>query len=234
MTVIQVPPISRSIPTPIQYQVERIESCAYQFDDEGMDQNDRANRTEAYRGLQVAEMDALDDRVRACYGMAPRKYGYKPIAAAVQTAPPSADAMRDVTDESRHELRRLAMRLHELGQATDQALPASESEAKALAAAMRTKIHALAGQAEAAAQAAPAAAVKAGPDFYGPPATQQKPASAPTYGPAATVAPAARRCVSASHAREPRPIQSNEWDFSVQRYGRPLCRDCQAVAHRGR
>lgn len=74
---ITVPPISRSIPTPIQYQVERIESTSYEFTDEGMDNNDRANRIEAYRILQTAELDALDDRVRACYGMQPRRYGYR-------------------------------------------------------------------------------------------------------------------------------------------------------------
>jgi len=90
MTVVRVPSIGRSIPTPIQYQVERIESTAYEFDASSMNQPAIVACIQEFRDLQVEELDRLDDRVREAYGMKPRTYAYNRPATPPTSPPPSA------------------------------------------------------------------------------------------------------------------------------------------------
>lgn len=73
------------------------------------------------------------------------------------------------------------------------------------------------------------------------PADQMVPVQGPTvpppsarsaYPPVEQLTPMQRVCSNQSVHKpsEPRPIASNEYEFSVSRYSRPLCRACQAQA----
>lgn len=74
--IVRVPPMERSIPTPIHFQVERVASIGFKFDSSGMAGDAVAAQIADMRGRQFRELDALEDEVRRAYDMPPRKHGY--------------------------------------------------------------------------------------------------------------------------------------------------------------
>lgn len=212
---ITVHAMERSLPTSVPYRSDRITSFSVELDDHGVAPDQ--GLLDAIRREQLVDLDNQEAKLRARYAM----HQPRPPEGQAEPAKVPADAKRDVTDDTRHELRRLAMRAHELGIATDMAPPASEAAAQDLARQLRASIYDAERKAQPSAPAAPPAP-KPAADFYGPPSAP-KPA-APSYPPGATVPAGRRICADAAHGREPRPITSEEWDFSVKRYARPLCR----------
>lgn len=221
MPLVRVPPISRSIPTPIAYQVERIESFAVEFDtdrewpDGNATHEQIAARARDIRFAQQLELDALDDEVRACYGMPPRKYAYK-VPGAPDTRPaqppapvaPEAPRMQAPSSDPglRHRARKAALRLQELtGQEVNAPFPSEEREAIKFVADLENEVRRL---------EAPAATGTA------------------KYPPGKDVQAKARVC-SKPHPEQrnaiiPGAITVAEWDFSVGKHGEPLCREHQA------
>lgn len=225
MQTIRVPPVSRSIPTPVAYQVERIESMAVEFTvPDDAPPMEIAAKVRDIRGAQQAELDALDDEVRSCYKMPARKYGYVAprlegvttgaeagaayaemvIAAAKATAP---RIQAPATDPSlRQRARKAALRLKDLtGQEVNESFPSDERDAIKLVADLENEVRRL---------EAPKATGTA------------------AYPPGAEVQALQRRCAREHPAARTGPgglISIAEWDYSVQRHGEPLCREHQAA-----
>lgn len=206
MTTYRIPPLGRSVPTPISFQVERLESMEESrvFPDDADPAVVDAWRREV-RARQIAELDDLEVTLLAAYGVKPRR----PIKATPgPVAPPNValSVVDGMTSETRHELRKAAMRLQELTrEPVEFPAPNTEVAARDLLLQLRADVAAAEAKAE---QPTPPDLVSA---YAAPPAAQ-------------------RVCSNVkAHGRDALHIDGRVYEYSVTRYGRPLCRGCQAA-----
>lgn len=143
-----------------------------------------------------------------------------------RTTPPPA-AMRDVSDGTADELRRLGARVAALGMPYDGELPSSEAEAQQLIPVLRARIFDLEKGRAQPAQPAPAAPAKAPPAL-----PMVKPDGTP-FRDGATMMAGDRKCSHEQHGvRNPQPIPTLDWNTSNRHFGRPLCQAHMAEARR--
>lgn len=205
MTTIRVPPISRSIPTPIQYQVERIESSVLEFDTAAMTQKQVDEQVLAARRAQQLELDRLDDEVRACYGMPLRKYGYDGRLTPGPTCPHNVP--RTTTCN--------ACTVGFTGQPALAPAPVADRNNPGRQPIYGTE---------------PAAPSQSAPLQAATLAKPAPPASPSQYPAGVNMAGAKRLCSHADHKpnstdnRERGIITIAEWDYSIAHNGKPLCR----------
>lgn len=199
---VRVPPMERSLPTSVPYRSDRIASLEADLDyKEGDDSDALMVQVGIIRALQRRDLDEQEASLRAKYAMdtpRPASRGTTDrldIPATEQRPEGPATAMAP-TQDTRAELRKLAMRLQELtGEAPNAAPPKTEADAIVLAKQLRTAVYDL----------------------------EHPPAVPPSQG----LKAGDRKCSHASHAKEPRFIDSRVYDFSVQKYGKPLCMEHQ-------
>lgn len=235
MTRITLTPPERSLPTNVPYRSDRIAGFTVELDvpDAMLGEMKAAflAHVARLRDLQVADLDAQELLLRARYDMpTPRP---SPVAepggdfttadrlpaVAVQAAnaprtTPPPSSLRDVSDGTVDELRRLAGQLSAAGDSTEWAPPATEADAQALLPKMRARLYDLTKK-----PAAP------GPDFYAPDAPAKATASIVTMtGKKVDVptTPAERRCSHFSH-KEPRFLTTEQAAASLARSGKMLC-----------
>lgn len=133
------------------------------------------------------------------------------------TPPPSA--MRDVSDGTTDELRRLAGAIHAAGGTVEFQPPATQAQADAIIPKLRAQLFDL----EKANQ--PARTVTREPGLVKPDGVAFKPGH--------QVAAWERKCGHPAHGRDPLSIGAQEWNASMAAAGRPLCGAHLAEARKG-
>lgn len=245
-----VGPMERSLPTSVAYRSDRITSFHVEADLELADSEVQAIRARQLADLdaqeavlrtrfamerpetpeeQVKDEAAIAGDVRQAAASLKRPSGdfqtADRVAREAATRQSSADAIhykpRDVTDESADELRRLALRLTDLGHPHEGPMPSSEADAQALLPKLRAKVYDLTK-----ATTKPALTTTKDPGFVMPDGQQFRPG----HG----VAAWERKCPHKDHGSKPMPITIAEWNDSHKAVGRALCTaHLQAAAKRG-
>lgn len=171
-------------------------------------------------GVDAARKDA---RARLEEALNPQRMDPLPLRPTPAALPPTDAAPTFITPhdavdrDTRHNLRVVAMHLQELtNEPVNAEVPKTQAQADKLLTDLKASIRDI--EARRAQPPAKPAATRGAP-------------SAAVYAPGAVTPAGLRICSNTkAHGRQPLGIASNVWDFSIDRYGKPLCRDCQTAA----